>query len=87
MGISQNSAYFFGEGPQNKDYSILGFILGSLYFGKLPNWVLKVPKNLQGYQNGTLSISQELLVFRVQWFGVYCLGFRGLGFRGLGFRV
>ena len=23
-------------GPHNKDYSILGSILGSLYFGKLP---------------------------------------------------
>ena len=27
--------YFFG-GPHNKDYSILGSILGSPYFGKLP---------------------------------------------------
>ena len=26
---------FFG-GPHNKDYSILGSILGSPYFGKLP---------------------------------------------------
>ena len=25
------------EDPQNKDYSILGSILGSPYFGKLPN--------------------------------------------------
>ena len=24
------------RGPHNKDYSILGSILGSLYFGKLP---------------------------------------------------
>ena len=35
MGVSQNSGYLFG-GPHNKDYSILGSILGSLYLGKLP---------------------------------------------------
>ena len=35
MGISQNWGYLFG-GPNNKDYSILGTILGSLYLGKLP---------------------------------------------------
>ena len=27
----------FNRGPYNKDYSILGSILGSPYFGKLPN--------------------------------------------------
>ena len=36
MGVSQNYGYLFG-GPNNKDYSILGSILGSPYFGKLPN--------------------------------------------------
>ena len=35
MGGSQNSGYHFG-GPNNKDYSIMGSILGSPYFGKLP---------------------------------------------------
>ena len=35
LGVSQNSGYLFG-GPHNKDYSILGSILGSPYFGKLP---------------------------------------------------
>ena len=35
MGVSQNYGYLFG-GPNNKDYSILGSILGSPYFGKLP---------------------------------------------------
>ena len=35
MGVSQNWGYLFG-GPYNKDYSILGSILGSPYFGKLP---------------------------------------------------
>ena len=27
----------FLGGPNNRDYSILGSILGSFYFGKLPN--------------------------------------------------
>ena len=36
MGVSYSSGYFFG-GPHHKDYSILGSILGSPYFGKLPN--------------------------------------------------
>ena len=35
MGVSQNWGYHFG-GPCNKDYNILGSILGSPYFGKLP---------------------------------------------------
>ena len=34
--MSQNEGYHF-RGPNNKDCSILGSILGSLYFGKLPN--------------------------------------------------
>ena len=33
MGVSQNWRYLFG-GPHNKDYSILGSILGFPYFGK-----------------------------------------------------
>ena len=33
--VSQNQGYLIG-GPYNKDYSILGSILGSPYFGKLP---------------------------------------------------
>ena len=35
MGVSQNSGYH-DRGPNNKDYSILGSILGFPYFGKLP---------------------------------------------------
>ena len=34
--VSQNWGYLIG-GPHNKDYSIWGSILGSPYFGKLPN--------------------------------------------------
>ena len=36
MGVYQNQGYLF-RGLHNKDYSILGPILGSPYFGKLPN--------------------------------------------------
>ena len=35
MGVSQNWGYLLG-GPNNKDYSILGSILGYPSFGKLP---------------------------------------------------
>ena len=36
MEASQKQGYLFG-GPQIKGYSILGCILGSPYFGKLPH--------------------------------------------------
>ena len=35
MGVSQNLGYHFG-GLNNRHYSILGSILGSPHFGKLP---------------------------------------------------
>ena len=35
MGVSQNQGTIF-RGPHNKDYSLLGSILGSPYLGKLP---------------------------------------------------
>ena len=38
MGVSQEYVYLFG-GPHNKDYSILGSILGYLNLGKLLNLV------------------------------------------------
>ena len=34
-GFPKTKGYHF-EGPKNKDYSILGSILGSPYLGKLP---------------------------------------------------
>ena len=40
MGVSQHWGFLFG-GPHNKDYSILGSISGSPYFGKLPNKTLE----------------------------------------------
>ena len=35
MVVSGNQGYHF-QGPYNKDFSILGSILGSPYLGKLP---------------------------------------------------
>ena len=35
-GVPKISGTFFG-GPKSKDYSLLRSILGSPYFGKLPN--------------------------------------------------
>ena len=35
-GLAKISGTFWGGGPCNKDYSILGSKLGSPYFGKLP---------------------------------------------------
>ena len=35
MGVAKMLGYLFGD-PHNKDYSILGSILGSPYLGKLP---------------------------------------------------
>ena len=34
IGVSQHQGHLFG-GPHNKDYSILGSILGFPYFGKV----------------------------------------------------
>ena len=51
MGVSQNYGYLFG-GPHNKDYSILGSILGSSYFGKLPYILIFV--------NGFLAANLEV---------------------------
>ena len=39
LGSSQNEGYLTG-GPHNKDYSFLGSIFGSPYFGKLPDPLL-----------------------------------------------
>ena len=38
MGGFSKSGYLIGV-PHNKDYTILGSILGSPYFGKLPYWL------------------------------------------------
>ena len=40
-GFPKIRGTFFWGGPHNKDYSILGSILGSPYFGKLPNTELR----------------------------------------------
>ena len=45
LGFPKIRGTFFG-GPINKDYSILGSILGSHYFGKLPYYIgLSEPGN------------------------------------------
>ena len=43
LQVSQNYGYLFG-GSHNKDYSILGSILGSPSFGKRPFKGLTLPK-------------------------------------------
>ena len=45
--VSQNWGYHSG-GPNSKDYSILGSILGSPYFGKLPYIVQVVSSFIWG---------------------------------------
>ena len=40
--VSKNEGYLFGD-PYNKDYSILGSILGFPHFGKVPFEDLQVP--------------------------------------------
>ena len=54
MGVSQNQGYHF-RGPHNKDYSILGSILGLPYFGKLPYIeVRKVTMKIIGVLQGLM---------------------------------
>ena len=55
-GIPKIGGYLFG-GPNNKDYSILGSILGYLYFGKLP--YIGTPLNglSRGYR-GNIGVSR-----------------------------
>ena len=36
--VAQNQGYPFWGGPKKKDYSTLGSIVGSPYFGNLPSW-------------------------------------------------
>ena len=45
MGVSKNYGYHLG-GPSNMDSSILGSILGSPYFGKLPYGIISGPLKL-----------------------------------------
>ena len=57
MGVSQNHGYLFG-GPHNKDYSILGSILGPLILGnyhiELVTFQLMV--GMQGSRVGAVDI-------------------------------
>ena len=56
MGVSQNCGYLFG-GPHNKDYSILGSIVGCPYFGKLPYRGLYRRTTLGDFAGDTLGQS------------------------------
>ena len=48
MGVSLNLGYHVGD-PDCREYSILGSILGSPHFGKLPYTMFqRVPKAKQG---------------------------------------
>ena len=49
MGLSQIRGTLF-RGPYNKDYSILGSILGSPCFGKLPYG--EIPRECSGIWGG-----------------------------------
>ena len=94
MVVSQNYGYPFGC-PQNKDYSILGSILGFPYFGKRPN-LISEPKPWETPFHSR-RIAKGSSFYECSGFGFRGLGFRGLGvgvqgfrvwgFRGLGFRV
>ena len=53
MGVSQN----FG-GPNSKDYSILGSILGSPYFGKLP-YQRQLSQGRQAFAEQSSSVEER----------------------------
>ena len=73
MGDSQNYGYLFG-GPHNKDYSILGSILGSPYFGKLPIRVATLEPFLP--ERDTRRPQHELK--RKGWRSTFCRGLQVL---------
>ena len=70
--VSQDLGDLFG-GPPNKD-CILGSILGSPYFGKLPH---RGPASM----DGVALILQQLLHQVLLGFVLWPLGFRGPGSR------
>ena len=82
LGVSQTQGYHFG-GPYNKNYNIVGSILGSPYLGKLPTCPKKKMCDSQGFYCRrslcTLCVTLKVL-----------LGFKGCPRKpvgdGLGFR-
>ena len=60
--VSQNSGYLFG-GPYNQDYDILGSILGSPYFGKLPFGLNMVPL----FQETLSLLGAQLCIQDLRW--------------------
>ena len=88
-----NFGYRFG-GPHNKDCSIVGSIIGSPYFGKLPP-PLKVPVHLssrskcvKGIRRGGIQVHAATTLDAPSYCKARC-NHEGLGFRvrGLGLRV
>ena len=71
LGVSQNWGYPFG-GPYNKDYSILGSILGSPYFRKLPFKLLYYPPMME---NQKKNVKHDMATGGIQG-GIH--GFRNL---------
>ena len=75
MGVPPNWGYLFW-GPHNKDYSVLGSILGSPYFRKLPNhanqtlsepsWSTKVLKD-RGVDRSIASATHKIPGFLATW--------------------
>ena len=60
-GCGRSSAVNYIGGPYSKDYSTLGSILGSHYFGKLPYWVSLKPNQrptmiMTTSRSGTVAI-------------------------------
>ena len=56
VGISQNKGYLVG-GPYNKDYSILGSILGSPILGNYQVGFRMIPRSWDGFE---LHIARSL---------------------------
>ena len=64
MRVSKNYGYLVGC-PHNKDYSILGSILGSPYLGKLPYSLITFTWALSASNMGTTTRKQSAC--RVPW--------------------
>ena len=61
MVVSQNYGYHFG-GSFNKDYSILGSILGSPYLGKLPYTYTYISGDIRKYVETHSSMHSDVSV-------------------------
>ena len=69
MCVSQNWGYLFG-GPYNKDYSILGSILGSPNSGKLPYCALSWTPGSAGWYRFPVESSRFCLLHETWGVGI-----------------